>query len=61
MFQEYATNQVEQGTPWGTVAESLKSRGQTDPSYDAYLSYLYGSKEGDSYKYMNPQKAKYLY
>jgi hypothetical protein len=48
MFQEYAANQVEQGTPWGTVAESLKSRGQTDPSYDAYLSYLYGSKEGDS-------------
>jgi hypothetical protein len=61
MFQEYAGAQVEAGTPWGTVASTLKERGQTDPSYDAYLSYLYGSKESDPYKYMNPTKAKYLY
>lgn len=61
LFQEYATSQVQAGTPWGTVANTLKERGQTDPSYDAYLSYLYGSKENDPYKYMNPQKSKYLY
>lgn len=61
MFQEYAQSQVEAGTPWGTVAGKLQERGQTDPSYDAYLSYLYGSRENDPYKYMSPQKAKYLY
>jgi len=63
LFQEYAKSQVEAGTPWGTVADNLKTKGVNinDPSYDAYLSYLYGSKESDPYKYLNPAKAKYLY
>lgn len=66
MFQEWAGAQTGIGSdqaarPWGDVAGEMKQRGQTDPSYDAYLSYLYGGKEGDSYKYMNPTKSKYLY